>query len=107
MYANVAKTASAQVTSFASGPDGKIFVATANPGKVFALGPGYESNGSFESDTFDAKIFSHWGRLTWWGADGAAEGKVAFYVRIRQHVEPGRKLECVGRTVQNLRGRHR
>ena len=81
MYANVAKTASAQVTSFASGPDGKIFVATANPGKVFALGPGYESNGSFESDTFDAKIFSHWGRLTWWGGDGAAEGKVAFYVR--------------------------
>ncbi len=88
VYANVAKTASEQVTSFATGPGGKIFVATANPGKVFAMGPGYESNGSFESDTFDAKIFSHWGRLTWWGGDGAADGKVEFYVRTGNTSSP-------------------
>ena len=77
----IAKSASAQVTSLISGSDGKIYVATANPGKIFTLGPGYESEGSFESDTFDAKIFSHWGRLTWWGDNGATSGKVAFYVR--------------------------
>jgi len=88
VYENVAKTASAQVTGFATGPGGKIYVATANPGKVFALGPGYESNGSFESDTFDAKIFSHWGRLTWWGDSGATEGKVAFYVRTGNTSSP-------------------
>jgi sugar lactone lactonase YvrE len=81
VFSNVAKTASAQVTSLVPGPGGKIFVATANPGKIFALGPGYESEGSFESDTFDARIFSHWGRLTWWGENGATSGKVAFYVR--------------------------
>ncbi len=81
IYSNVAKTASAEVTSFVSGAGGKIFAATANAGKVFALGPGYESNGTFESNTFDAKIFSHWGRLTWWGENGAMEGKVAFYAR--------------------------
>jgi len=81
VYANLAKTASAQVTSLVAGSDGRVFVATANPGKIFTLGPGYESNGSFESQPFDAKIFSHWGRLTWWGENGATDGKVAFYVR--------------------------
>ncbi len=81
LYSSVAATASSQVTSLVSGPAGKVFVATANPGKIFALGPGYETNGTFESDTFDAKIFSRWGRLTWWGENGALQGKVAFYVR--------------------------
>jgi len=81
IYSTVAKTASAQVTSLIAGPGGKVFVATANPGKIFTMGPGFESDGSFESDTFDAKIFSHWGRLTWWGDNGATAGKVAFYVR--------------------------
>jgi hypothetical protein len=81
IYSTVAKTASAQVTSLIAGAGGKVFVATANPGKIFTMGPGFESDGSFESDTFDAKIFSHWGRLTWWGDNGATAGKVAFYVR--------------------------
>jgi sugar lactone lactonase YvrE len=81
VYSSVATTASEQVTSLVAGPAGKVFVATANPGKIFALGPGSEPNGSFESEPFDAKIFSRWGRLTWWGDNGATDGKVAFYVR--------------------------
>ena len=81
VYSSVAGTASSQVTSLVSRPDGKVFVATANPGKIFALGPGYQTKGTFESDTFDAKIFSRWGRLTWWGENGAMQGKVALYVR--------------------------
>ena len=80
VFSNIAKTASAQVTSLVAGSGGKIFVATANPGKVFTLGPGYESGGSFESQTFDAKIFSHWGRLTWQG-ENPQENKIALYVR--------------------------
>ena len=80
-YSSIAKTASAQVTSLVPGPDGKIFVATANAGKIFTLGSGYQPGGSFESGTFDAKIFSNWGRLTWWGEGGAMQGNVAFYVR--------------------------
>ena len=81
IYSTVAKPESAQVTSLLPGEGGKIFAATANAGKIFALGPGYDSGGSFESDAFDAKIFSHWGRLTWWGENGAMKDKVAFYVR--------------------------
>ena len=77
----VAKTASAQVTALLQGPGGAVYVATANPGKIFTLGPGYEKKGSFESEAFDARIFSHWGRLTWWGENGATAGKVQFFVR--------------------------
>ncbi len=80
VFSSIAKTASAQVTSLVPGRNGEILVATANPGKIFTLGPGFQHGGSFESDTFDAKIFSHWGRLSWWG-DNAAQGNVEFYVR--------------------------
>jgi sugar lactone lactonase YvrE len=81
VYSTVAQPASSQVTSLLTGPGGKVFVATANPGKVFTLGPGYAKDGVFESNTFDANIFSHWGRLTWWGENGARDGKIAFYAR--------------------------
>src|SRR5580704_3816621 len=81
VYSTVAKPPSSQVTSLIAGPGGKVFAGTANPGKIFALGPGYEASGSFESQTFDAKLYSHWGRLTWWGENGATNGKVSFYVR--------------------------
>lgn len=81
VYSTVAKTESSQVMGLARAADGRIFVATANPGKIFSLGPGYESGGSFESQTYDARIFSRWGKLTWWGEGGAMQGKVAFYAR--------------------------
>jgi len=81
VYSIVAKTASSQVTSLIAGRDGKVLVGTANPGKIFTLGPGQEAEGSFESDPLDAKIFSHWGRLTWWGENAANQGKVSFFVR--------------------------
>lgn len=81
VHSTIARTSSGQVTSLLAGPEGKIYVASANPGKIFVLGPGFEREGSFESETFDAKIFSHWGRLTWWGENGATVGKVEFYVR--------------------------
>jgi outer membrane protein assembly factor BamB len=81
IYSIVAKTASSQVTSLIAGRDGQLLVGTANPGKIFTMGPAQEAQGSFESDPFDAKIFSHWGRLTWWGENSATQGKVSFYVR--------------------------
>ncbi|HEY1865692.1 MAG TPA: hypothetical protein VGG55_01380, partial [Candidatus Acidoferrales bacterium] len=72
VFSRLAKTESAQVTGFARAANGKIYVATANPGKVFALGPGLESEGTLESQTYDAKIFSHWGRITWFGENAGS-----------------------------------
>jgi hypothetical protein len=88
VYSTVAKPPSSQVTSLIAGPDGKVFAGTANPGKLFTLGLGYEASGSFESQTFDAKLFSHWGRLTWWGENGATNGKVSFFVRSGNTASP-------------------
>jgi hypothetical protein len=104
VYSSVAKSASAQVTSFVAGPGGKLYVATANPGKIFMLGPNFEPNGSFESDTFDAKIFSHWGRLTWWGENGATSGKVAFYVRSGNTSSPEKSWSAWAGPYKNASG---
>ncbi len=81
VFSTLAKTSSSQVTGIAQGAGGKVIVCTANPGKVFSLGPEYEPEGTFESQVFDAKIFSQWGRLTWWGENGATKGQVQFFVR--------------------------
>jgi sugar lactone lactonase YvrE len=81
IFSTVANASSDQVTSLVSGAGGVLYVGTANPGKIFALGPGREKDGSYESAPFDAKIFSQWGRLTWSGENGSEKGKLAFYVR--------------------------
>jgi WD40 repeat protein len=80
LFSKAAETSSGQVTGFASGPGGRIYLCTANPGKIFSLGPGTTAEGTFTSAPFDAKIFSHWGRLNWWGHE-ASGGQVSFYVR--------------------------
>lgn len=90
VFSTLAKTSSSQVTGIAQGANGKVIVCTANPGKVFSLGPDYEPEGTFESQVFDAKIFSQWGRLTWWGENGATKGQVQFFVRSGNTSNPER-----------------
>ncbi|HUJ40411.1 MAG TPA: hypothetical protein VLW54_07685 [Candidatus Acidoferrales bacterium] len=88
VFANIAKTYSGQVTCFSPGPGGEILAGGANPGKVFALGPGAEMAGSYESQVFDSKLFSTWGRLTWWGDDGSTDGHISFYMRSGNTSDP-------------------
>jgi len=90
-FTNIAKTFSGQVTCFAMATGGKIVAAAANPGKIFALGPGAEPEGSYESPVFDAKLFSSWGRLTWWGdapETPAGSAHLAFYLRSGNTSDP-------------------
>jgi hypothetical protein len=61
-FSDLLKAAASQVTAFAKAPGGGVYAATSNLGKVFLLGPGPEAEGSYESDVFDARIFSRWGR---------------------------------------------
>ncbi len=67
LFTSLAKTESGQVTGLTQGAGGKVFLCTANPGKVFSMGPEDMSEGTFESQPMDARIFSTWGRLEWWG----------------------------------------
>jgi hypothetical protein len=94
MFSRVVTTTSEQVTSVATGPGGKLYLATANPGKVFTLGPDNEPEGSFESQPFDAEIFSRWGRLQWMGQPDTPAGntrgaRIEFYARSGNTSNPG------------------
>jgi hypothetical protein len=53
-----------QITAFQGGPNGKLYAATGNTGKVFEIGPEVEHEGSIESDVFDAGMYTLWGRLS-------------------------------------------
>lgn len=67
-FSDLLKAPASQVTSFAKAPGGGLYAASSNLGKIFVLGPGPESEGTYESDVFDAKIFSRWGRVEFRGA---------------------------------------
>src|SRR5713101_4670337 len=75
VFAQLAKAGSAQITGIARNSSGKVFLCTANPGKVFSLGPEYEAEGTYESRSFDSQLFSQWGRLEWWGPPSSASAK--------------------------------
>src|SRR5712664_3254310 len=75
VFSQLAKAGSAQITGIARNSSGKIFLCTANPGKVFSVGPEYEAEGIYESRSFDSQLFSQWGRLEWWGPPPSAPGK--------------------------------
>jgi outer membrane protein assembly factor BamB len=110
VFAQLAKAGSAQITGISRGRDGRVFVCTANPGKVFSVGPEFEAEGSYESRSFDAQIFSQWGSLEWWSpqtlgagansgsASGAAKSsphdgelRVEFFARSGNTEDPGKE----------------
>jgi hypothetical protein len=109
VYAQLAKSGAAQITGITRSSQGKVFLCTANPGKVFSVGPEFEAEGTFESQSYDAKLFSQWGRLEWWGpaTSTAAPGKAAksersggssaneprleFFVRSGNTEDPGKE----------------
>jgi hypothetical protein len=75
VFAQLAKAGSSQITGIVSNSSGKVFLCTSNPGKVFSLGPEYEAEGTFESHSFDAQLFSQWGRIEWWSPPPASAAK--------------------------------
>ena len=84
-FSDLLKATASQVTRFAKAPGGSLYAATSNLGKVFVLGPGPEAEGTYESDVFDAKIFSRWGRAEFRGA-----GSVDLYARSGNVDNPDR-----------------
>jgi len=67
-FSDLLKAPASQVTAFAKAPAGGLYAASSNLGKVFLLGPDPEKEGFYESDVFDAKIFSRWGRVEYRGS---------------------------------------
>ena len=69
-FTDLVKASASQITAFASALGGGLYVSTSNLGKIFLLGPGFEPEGSYESDVFDARGFSRWGRAQVRGVPG-------------------------------------
>jgi hypothetical protein len=90
IFSSLEKTETAQVTGLASSAGGRVFVCTANPAKVFAMGPEEGTEGSFESAPLDARFFSQWGRLEWWSetVDPHETPRVEFYARAGNTSNP-------------------
>jgi WD40 domain-containing protein len=100
VFAQLAKAGSAQITGIAHNAAGRVFLCTANPGKLFSAGPEYEAEGAYESRSFDAQLFSQWGRLEWWSPPAvvpskssgkASDPRTEFFVRSGNTEDPGRE----------------
>jgi sugar lactone lactonase YvrE len=84
-YSDLTKASANQVTAFAPAPHGGLYAATSNLGKVFLIGANPVSEGTYESDVFDAKIFSKWGR-----AEVRGEGNFEIFARSGNVDNPDR-----------------
>jgi sugar lactone lactonase YvrE len=84
-FTDLVKASTTQITSFAPAPGGGLYASSSNLGKLFLLGPAPEPEGTYESDVFDAHIFSLWGRATL-----RSSGNVEFYARSGNVDNPDR-----------------
>jgi len=84
-YTDLLKATASQVTGFSAAPAGGLYVSTSNLGKVFWLSAKAVSEGSYQSDVFDAHIFSRWGRAEFRGS-----GNVDLFARTGNVDNPDR-----------------
>ena len=84
-FTDLLKASATQVTAFANAPEGGLYASTSNLGKVFLLSATPESEGTYESDVFDAHIFSRWGRAEFRGT-----GNVELFARSGNVDNPDR-----------------
>ena len=84
-FTDLVKASASQITAFANAPGGGLYASSSNLGKIFVLGPGPETDGTYESDVFDAHNFSRWGR-----ASLRATGNVQLFARSGNVDNPDR-----------------
>src|ERR1035438_4494183 len=84
-FTDLIKASATQITAFAAAPGGGLYASGSNLGKISVLGPGPQSEGTYESDVFDARIFSLWGR-----ASVRATGNVELFARSGNVDNPDR-----------------
>jgi len=84
-FTDLLQASATQVTGFARSANGGLYASTSNLGKVFLLGGAPETEGTYESDVFDAHIFSRWGR-----AETRTTGNVELFARSGNVDNPDR-----------------
>ena len=84
-FTDLLQASASQITAFAQAPGGGLYASTSNLGKLFLLGAAPASEGSYESDVFDAHNFSRWGRAEFRGM-----GNVELFARSGNVDNPDR-----------------
>ena len=84
-YTDLIKAEANQVTAFTPAPGGGVYASTSNLGKIFLLSAAPDGDGTYESDVFDAHIFSTWGR-----AEFRGNGNVELFARSGNVDNPDR-----------------
>ena len=84
-YIELIKAGANQVTAFVKHPSAGLYVSTSNLGKLFLLSGAPDAEGSYESDVFDAHVFSKWGR-----AEFRGKGNVELFARSGNVDNPDR-----------------
>ena len=86
-FTDLIKASATQITAFAAAPGGGLYASGSNLGKIFVLGPGAEPEGTYESDVFDARVFSLWGRAS---IRSAGNSNIELYARSGNVDNPDR-----------------
>ena len=84
-FSDLLKASANQIVGFAHAPQGGLYAATSNLGKIFLLQATPQPDGEYESDVFDAHIFSRWGR-----AEVRSRGNIELFARSGNVDNPDR-----------------
>jgi hypothetical protein len=98
-YVDLLKASASQVTAFAHTASG-IYCSSSNLGKIFLMTNALEPEGTFESDVYDAKIFSRWGRV-----EVRGQGNFELFARSGNVDNPDRNWSQWTRVDQSKDGR--
>src|SRR5438270_797519 len=84
-FTDLLKSSANQITGFAKAPNGNLYASSSNLGKIFVIGSGPEREGTYDSDVFDARNFSRWGK-----AEVRGEGTYELFARSGNVDNPDR-----------------
>ncbi|MFL6299888.1 MAG: hypothetical protein ACJ71N_04695 [Terriglobales bacterium] len=102
-FTDLLKSSANQITGFAKAPNGNLYASSSNLGKIFVISSGAEREGTYDSDVFDARNFSRWGK-----AEIRGDGAYDLYARSGNVDNPDRnwsvwkKIELAGSDPGNL-----
>ena len=102
LYTALLNSPPTQITALMPGPDGSLYAASGNVGKLYQIGPGLEKEGRIESDVFDAGIHSLWGRLEFRGS--ANGGAISIVTRTGNLDQPQKNWSPWSNAVTDPKG---
>ena len=99
----LARASAQQVTAFHKDAGGRLYYATANPGKVFRLAPERAVRGTYESEPRDARMIATWGTLSWRGT-ASGGNRIELFTRSGNTATPDETWSAWSAAYTNAEG---